>query len=267
MLVKDAVKITDSLTGTSKMPGKSYSLPAWECQTGSKLWNNPKSPCFFCYAKKNNYVRYPAIKAAQYRRLDAIKHPLWVDAMVAQIKRMKWFRWHDAGDVQSVEHMNKILEVARQTPDTKHWMPTQERPYLPAPEDVPDNMIIRLSAARIDGSAGNAWSHSSSVVTDGSETCPSGKQGNKCLDCRACWNKDIKTLKILVMVNTRKTSLLKEVISPNQSTDWRGRAPGPGLKDQASSVKLSNQPEQASSDKRQAPGCKLQASSHKRQAP
>ena len=52
------------------------------------------------------------------------------------------------------------------------------------------------------------------------------------------------------------------------------RAPGPGLKQQASSdklqassVKLSNQPEQASSDKRQAPGSKLQASSHKRQAP
>ena len=175
MLIKDAKKITDSLTGTSKMPGKSYSLPAWECQTGSKLWDNPKSPCFF-------------------RRLDAIKHPLWVDAMVAQIKNMKWFRWHDAGDVQSHEHMEKILEVARQTPDTKHWMPTQERPYLPDPEVVPDNMIIRLSAARIDGSAGKAWSHSSSVVTDGSETCPSGKQGNQCLDCRACWNKDIKNV-------------------------------------------------------------------------
>ena len=41
----------------------------------------------------------------------------------------------------------------------------------------------------------------------------------------------------------------------------------PGLKRQASSVKLSNQPEQASGDKRQAPGSKLQASSHKRQAP
>ena len=40
----------------------------------------------------------------------------------------------------------------------------------------------------------------------------------------------------------------------------------PGLKRQASSVKLSNQPEQASSDKRQAPSCKLQASSRKLQA-
>ena len=34
MKVKDAKKITGSLTRTSKMPGKSYRLPAWECQTG-----------------------------------------------------------------------------------------------------------------------------------------------------------------------------------------------------------------------------------------
>jgi hypothetical protein len=194
MLVKEAVKITDSLTGTSKMPGKSYSLPAWACQTGAKLANIPGTPCFGCYAMKNNYIRYPAIKKAQYRRLDAILHPLWVDAMVAQVKRMKWFRWHDAGDVQSHEHMEKILEVARQTPDTKHWMPTQERQYLPNPEAVPANMIIRLSGSKIDKPAGNAWSHSSTVVTDGSPSCPSGKQGNKCLDCRACWNKEIKNI-------------------------------------------------------------------------
>ena len=37
MLVKDALKITDSFTKTSKMPGLSYSLPAWECKTGLKL--------------------------------------------------------------------------------------------------------------------------------------------------------------------------------------------------------------------------------------
>jgi len=194
MLVKEAKLITDSLTGTSKMPGKSYSLPAWECQTGAKLRKVPTSPCFGCYALKGNYTRYPAIKAAQYRRLDSLTNPLWVDAMVAQVKRMKVFRWHDAGDVQSHEHMAKILEVARLTPDTKHWMPTQERPYLPDPAVVPDNMIIRLSAAKVDGSAGNTWAHTSTVVTDGSETCPSGSQGGKCLDCRACWNKEIPNI-------------------------------------------------------------------------
>ena len=38
---------------------------------------------------KGNY-RYPAIKAAQYRRLKAIKHPEWVTAMAAVIKRQKF---------------------------------------------------------------------------------------------------------------------------------------------------------------------------------
>jgi hypothetical protein len=194
MLVKEALKITDSFTKTSKMPGLSYSLPAWECKTGWKLAQIEGTPCFFCYAKKGNYTRYPAIKAAQYRRLEAIKHPQWVEAMAARIKNLKWFRWHDAGDVQSPEHMQKILEVCRLTPDTKHWMPTQERQYLPAPEEVPDNLIIRLSAAKVDGTAGNAWSHSSTVVTDGSPSCPAPTQGGKCLDCRACWNKDIKNV-------------------------------------------------------------------------
>ena len=52
MLVKDALKITDSFTKTSKMPGLSYSLPAWECKTGWKLSKVPGTPCFFCYAKK-----------------------------------------------------------------------------------------------------------------------------------------------------------------------------------------------------------------------
>ena len=167
MKVKDAKKITESLTRTSKMPGLSYSLPAWACQTGAKLRKIPTSPCFGCYAMKNNYIRYPAIKAAQYRRLDAIDHPLWVEAMAVQIKRQKWFRWHDAGDLQSSEHMAKIIEVCKLTPGTQHWLPTQERQYLPDPGDVPKNLIIRLSAAKVNGTAGNAWSHSSTVVTDG----------------------------------------------------------------------------------------------------
>ena len=63
----------------------------------------------------------------------------------------------------------------------------------------------------------------------------------------------------------------------SQANSTRGLSdvrPGPGLRGQASSVKLqassvklSNQPVQASSGKHQAPGSKLQASSHKRQAP
>ena len=63
MKVTEAKKITGSLTRTSKMPGLSYSLPAWECKTGSKLRKIKGSVCASCYALKGNYTRYKAIKA------------------------------------------------------------------------------------------------------------------------------------------------------------------------------------------------------------
>ena len=196
MKVNEALKITDSFTRTSKMPGLIYSLPAWACKTGQKLAKIPGTPCYGCYAMKGNYTRYPAIKAAQYRRLDAINNPLWVAAMVAVIKRQKFFRWHDAGDVQSKEHMQKILEVCRLTPDTKHWLPTQERQFLPDPEQVPDNLVIRLSRSKINlGIAPKGWTHDSGVTTeDWKRTCPAPDQGGKCLDCRACWSKSVKSV-------------------------------------------------------------------------
>ena len=195
MLVKEARKITDSLTRTSKMPGLSYSLPAWACQTGAKLRKVKTSPCYGCYALKGNYTRYPAIRIAQYRRLAAIKMEGWTRAMAVQILKQKYFRWHDAGDVQSHEHMAKIIEVCKLTPNTKHWLPTQERQYLPKPEDVPANLIIRLSRSKVDGRAGNAWTHDSGVTTqEGQRTCPAPDQGGACKDCRACWNKDIKSV-------------------------------------------------------------------------
>ena len=196
MLKKDAKKIVEGLTRTSKMPGFSYSLPAPMCQTGSKLRKVKTSPCYFCYAFKGNYARYPAIMKAQYRRLKSLENPLWVDAMVALVTGFEVFRWHDAGDLQSSDHLKKIFEVCDRTPGTRHWLPTQERKYLPLPgSTIPKNLVIRLSSSRINGPIPNAWTHSSSVVTDGNETCPAPKQGGKCRSCRACWNPDIKHIK------------------------------------------------------------------------
>ena len=195
MKIKEATKIIISLSKPEKMPGYAYGLPAWECKTGWKLSKVPGTPCFFCYAKKGNYTRYPAIKQAQYRRLEAINHPQWVEAMAARIKKIKWFRWHDAGDVQSKEHMQKIIEVCKLTPDTKHWLPTQERQFLPAPEEVPANLVIRLSRSKIDGPSSKAWSHESGVTTEtGARTCPAPDQKGKCMDCRKCWDKEVQTV-------------------------------------------------------------------------
>jgi hypothetical protein len=194
MNIKEAAAITGSMTRTSKMPGLSYSLPAWECKTGSKLRKIKNSVCSACYALKGNYTRYKAIKAAQYVRLASLNNELWTAAIVTQIKRQKYFRWHDAGDVQDVQHLNKIYEVCRLTPDTKHWMPTREAWIKDHLDSKPDNLVIRFSAPMIDQAAPDSWPNSSEVVTEGA-TCPAPKQGNSCGDCRNCWNPEIKTIK------------------------------------------------------------------------
>ena len=194
MNIKEAQAITGSMTRTSKMPGLSYSLPAWECKTGSKLRKIKNSVCSACYALKGNYTRYKAIKAAQYVRLASLNSELWTAAIVTQIKRQKYFRWHDAGDVQDVQHLNKIYEVCRLTPSTKHWMPTREAWIKDHLDSKPDNLVIRFSAPMIDQAAPASWPNSSEVVTEGA-TCPAPQQGNSCGDCRNCWNPEIKTIK------------------------------------------------------------------------
>ena len=195
MKVSEARKITGSMTRTSKMPGLSYSLPAWECQVGSRLRAVKGSVCSGCYALKGNYTRYPAIKAAQYYRLQSLCHPSWIPAMVAQIKRQAYFRWHDAGDLQSVQHLKTIFEVCKQTPSTKHWLPTREVKYtrLMDPAIVPTNLKIIISDHMIDQATPvKSWPFTSGGTTKHDATCPAPKQGNSCKDCRACWDRDVK---------------------------------------------------------------------------
>jgi hypothetical protein len=192
MKVTEAKQITGSLTRTSKMPGLSYSLPAWECKTGSKLRKVKGSVCSACYALKGNYTRYKAIKAAQYDRLEKIKNSLWVAAMVVQVKRQKYFRWHDAGDVQDLEHLKKIYSVCKLTPEVKHWMPTREAWIKNHLASKPDNLVIRFSPPMI-GQRNDSWPNSSMVVETGA-TCPAPSQGNSCGDCRACWDPLVKVV-------------------------------------------------------------------------
>ena len=192
MKVKEAKQITGSLTRTSKMPGLSYSLPAWECKTGSKLRKVKGSVCSACYALKGNYTRYKAIKAAQYDRLEKIKNSLWVSAMVVQVKRQKYFRWHDAGDVQDLDHLKKIYSVCRLTPEVKHWMPTREAWIKNHLASKPVNLVIRFSPPMI-GQRNDTWPNSSMVVETGA-TCPAPKQNNSCGDCRQCWDPAVKVV-------------------------------------------------------------------------
>ena len=191
MLKREAKKITGGLSKPSKMPGPAYNLPAWACKTGAKLRKVPGSPCYGCYAFKGRY-NFSNVQLALKRRLEALESPLWVEAMVTLIKGQEFFRWHDSGDIQSEQHLKNIFKVCKLTPETKHWLPTQEREYLKDPEAVPANLIIRLSGSKIDGPSPKAWPWTSSVVTSSeARTCPAPEQGNSCGSCRACWDKNI----------------------------------------------------------------------------
>ena len=197
MKKKEASKITGGLSAPGKMPEGSYNLPASACQTGAKLREIPGTPCYGCYAFKGRY-NFPNVKDALSRRLDSITHPQWVEAMAVLIKGKKHFRWHDSGDLQGPEHLKKIFEVCKLTPETMHWLPTQERKLLQFldPDTIPPNLIIRLSNAKNDTVPGQAWTHWSTVVKSprAGHVCPAPEQGNSCKDCRACWSKDVKEI-------------------------------------------------------------------------
>ena len=194
MLKKEASKITGGLSAPGKMPEGSYNLPAVACQTGAKLREVPGTPCYGCYAFKGRY-NFPNVQAALGRRLDSLTHPQWVQAMAVLIKGKKFFRWHDSGDLQGPEHLKKIFEVCKLTPETMHWLPTQERKLLQYldPAIIPPNLLIRLSNAKNDTKPGRAWDHWSTVVTTprAGHVCPAPDQGNNCGDCRACWSRDV----------------------------------------------------------------------------
>ena len=191
---KQAKEITGGLSAPGKMPEGSYNIPAAACQTGQKLAKIPGTPCFKCYADNRGRYRFPNVKDALIRRLESLGHRDWIPAMAVLIKGKKFFRWHDSGDLQSVQHLINIFEVCKLTPDTMHWLPTQERKFLPLSQDsIPKNLIIRLSNAKNDTKPGNAWSHWSTVVTRprAGHVCPAPEQGNNCGDCRACWSRDV----------------------------------------------------------------------------
>ncbi len=191
MLKKEARRITGGLSAPGKMPEGSYNIPASACQTGAILREVPDTPCHECYAFKNRY-NFPNVKDALQRRLASLTHPQWAHAMTVLVYDIKYFRWHDSGDIQSVDHLKKIFEVCNNTPGTMHWLPTQERKYLPLQgSSYPNNLTIRLSNSKNNSKPGKAWTHWSTVVDSGGD-CPASKQGNVCGDCRRCWSRDVK---------------------------------------------------------------------------
>lgn len=204
--VYEAEAITGGLSKPSKMPGHAYNLPPQRCGVGSKFHDKAGSICSFCYGWDRGRYVFPNVKEAMERRYQTLRHPQWVEAMTLLVRRDDWFRWHDVGDIQDVEHLENIVQVARNTPDTRHWLPTREykivRTWVEQGNSFPDNLCVRFSAMFFDQPApvelAKRWGATASAAgTPKGDTfvCPAPKQDNQCGKCRACWFKPSVTYK------------------------------------------------------------------------
>jgi hypothetical protein len=205
-------------SSTSKMPWLSWSISADLCITGGKLAKIKGTICALCYAQKGTY-NWPNTISAMQRRIDAWNDNLnWVDDFIASLGELAnrlddpsllYFRWFDSGDIQSISMLNDIVAIAIGLPNVKFWLPTKEhgfvREYILNGGIIPDNLTIRLSAYKVNqmiehnSVISKMLPNSIAVESDYSYFdwvyyCPSQKQGNKCLDCRSCWDKDTKTI-------------------------------------------------------------------------
>ena len=201
MNIKQAKEIVVSLGKASKMPCPSYSTPAKLCVTGSRLRKIKGSTCHKCYAMKGNYL-FPNVSQGLYKRFIAFNHPRFVEAMTLMIKAYasSHFRWFDSGDLADRTMLQKIVEVCKSTPTIKHWLPTREvriiSDYLKIYKEFPENLLVRVSAPMIDGKP-LKFDYTSTVHQKKKpigRDCPSRFQENKCMDCRACWDRKVKNV-------------------------------------------------------------------------
>lgn len=206
MLLKAAYDYIGGLSNPSKMPGYGYGLPAKECKLGALLMQNKRSTCHSCYALKGRYT-FPAVQKAQYRRLASLKDlARWTEAFIVVLSdgrytKEPYFRWHDSGDIQSLEHLEAIAAIAAATPRVKHWLPTREVGMVLAfnrTQETPSNLVIRVSTPLVDQDP-EVLTRLGVKVTSGvvkhksyGQVCPARQQGNKCMDCRACWDKRVR---------------------------------------------------------------------------
>ncbi len=112
-----------------------------------------------------------------------------------------YFRWFDTGDLQSVEMLRSIAEVAKQTPEIRHWLPTREYAMVEeflSTDTVPPNLVIRLSARLVDEVAPSSPTglptsrvHSEPDAALGFVCRANGRSPATCGGCRACWSSRI----------------------------------------------------------------------------
>ena len=193
------------LSETSKLGCKSWSLQALETCPGSIAPDgNLVEVCQGCYATGGNY-RFPNVKRVREVNKQEWQEETWVLDMTKALQDSRFFRWFDSGDVYALELAEKIYQVCLSTPWCQHWIPTRMYKFVKFREvldrlNALPNVVVRFSGDNI-GEAPKFGQFVSMVVAPETLTdahmCPAYAQGGKCLDCRACWSKDVHNVAYL----------------------------------------------------------------------
>jgi len=211
------------LTKTTKMPCYSLSLPTIYCPTGSRLRDDPNSVCHYCYAHNRGNYSWPNVINAQERRFVRLSLALqakraspswdsWLFSFERLMQNQQYFRWHDSGDLQSVDHFQFIIDACNRTPHVQHRLPTKERVILKTylfkngRKSIPDNLHIQISSYFLDEVAppiedfqvATVFRNLNSAYESKQFICPATTERRICGDCRVCWNNDVKYIGYLL---------------------------------------------------------------------
>jgi hypothetical protein len=206
---------------TTKMPGKSWGLPAGSTCPGARASDGTIVPvCKACYAKTGNYS-YPAVRGArEFNRTDW-RREQWVSEMIQELSQESYFRWFDSGDLYHPELGHRMLSVIKGTPHVQHWIPTRSHtvPRLRAILELiaaEPNARVRYSSPNADGTY--SAEHGSTVIPfsdwpTGAQVCPADQQGGRCGVCRACWSKAVPVIAYVghgLVMSHKKKQILKQ---------------------------------------------------------
>ena len=189
------------LSKTSKMPCTSWSLQAIETCPGSADGNGGLvDACKSCYANQGAYLWTP-VKNVRNSNKEDWKRDDFVSDFVSALKKVKYHRWFDSGDLYSLELAEKIYQIMVQTPWVSHWIPSRSAKFkkfenvINRMKALP-NVSFRFSSDSVMGEYVKGI-HGSTIISDNSQitenmfVCGAYTRGGKCGDCRACWDKNV----------------------------------------------------------------------------
>ena len=192
------------LSKTSKLDGiKSWSLQALDTCPGSKNADGSLvEACSGCYATTGMY-NFPNVKAPRLDNKEDWKREDWAADMIKALKKEKYFRWFDSGDMYALELANKIYTIMQATPHVKHWLPTRMAKFpkfntiLSKMQALP-NVMVRFSSDSVMGQYtkehGSVIVPTLADVNDNMSPCLAYESDGKCNGCRKCYDKEIPVI-------------------------------------------------------------------------